>query len=176
MPYRNVSPTSKLAAKPHQRTCVGCGLRAERLALVRFVGAPTPTDKTRAVGLADDMGWVTPPDVIPTLGEAHRRAPAASGRGSYVHPAPKCIARASVAGFSRSFRRAIKTSTSQTASSVCEHLDKQYTRLAAGFERRGTLASEELQKKLQQMYWMREGLLPLAASGNDVCSRSLEVR
>jgi predicted RNA-binding protein YlxR (DUF448 family) len=169
------APTAAAPKFERRRTCVGCGVRSMRAELVRFVGAP--------IGIV-------------VVSEAHRRQGLSafnSGRGAYVHPAPKCVARAGAAGFSRSFRRAAQVPTSRVAAEISSHFGREGNRLVEAGRRRGVHVgvvapsascveaetgdfAVALGAKFQRLYWMREGLRPLTAAGDDVCSRSLEVR
>ena len=88
-----MSTESAPAHNKRERTCVGCGERAEPVEMVRLVLGPDGA-------IAVDAGG------------------GAFGRGAHVHPSLDCVTKACKFGLARSFKTAIKATSEELANEI----------------------------------------------------------
>lgn len=110
-----------------ERTCVGCGERAEPHDMVRLVLGPNGEVAVDAAG-------------------------GAFGRGAHVHAVPECVTKACKFGLARSFKAAVKTTSDQLANEIAAAYMRRAEGLLLAAKRAKTLtvgADETLAALLQ---------------------------
>lgn len=98
----------------HERTCVGCGKRAEPEGMVRLVLGPAGEIAVDAAG-------------------------GAFGRGAHVHPAVDCIERAARGGLSRAFKKDVRADAKELGAAIREAYERRAVGLVLGARRAGHL-------------------------------------
>ncbi|MBM4360463.1 MAG: DUF448 domain-containing protein [Deltaproteobacteria bacterium] len=130
-------PGRTVVRPEHARSCVGCGVRAERpkgsFELVRFAILPV-----------DEGGALRP--IVDLAGSSF-------GRGAWVHPTRRCFEDAVRRGFSRAVKREVTASVAELASSLGDAAGaRAHQLLAVGVRARkvavGATAVDESDSKL----------------------------
>jgi len=138
---RNAGPDR---SPEHARTCVGCGVRAERpkgsFELVRFALLP---------GAASSADSSSTAPLVPYVDLAG----SSFGRGAWVHPTRRCLEDAARRGFARSARGEVAASAERLALELSEAAEQRAHALVGVAVRSrkaavGTTAVEEADSRL----------------------------